>query len=201
MLKSTLCDYSDVYILVTGTTTITGAGVDAAARQADARDKGIFKNCPPFINCKTEINNTEIDNAKDIDIVMPMYNLIEYSNNYSKTSGSLWQYYRDEPNDNVTDSESFKSKLKIKKTPAEGNLKNVEIFVPLKYLSNFWRTLAMPLINCEVNPILTWPPTCVITNSTGAGTFEISDTKLYVPVVTLSTQDIAKFLQQLKSAF
>ena len=71
MLKSSLCDYSDAYILVKGTITITGAGADAAARQADERDKGvIFKNCAPFINCKTEINNTEIENAKDIDIVM-----------------------------------------------------------------------------------------------------------------------------------
>ena len=130
MLKSTLCDYSDVYILVTGTTTITGAGVDAAARQADARDKGIFKNCPPFINCKTEINNTEIDNAKDIDIVMPIYNLIEYSDKYWKTSGSFWQYYKD---DNLANSESFKSKIKITgNTPAHGNTKDAEITVPLK---------------------------------------------------------------------
>ena len=114
MLKSSLSNYCDAYILVKGRITITGAGADAAARQADERDKGvIFKNCAPFINCKTEINNTEIDNAKDIDIVMPMYNLIEYSDNYSKASGSIWQYYKDEPNDNLTDSESFKSKIKI----------------------------------------------------------------------------------------
>ena len=73
--------------------------------------------------------------------------------------------------------------------------------VPLKYLSNFWRTLEMPLINCEVNLILTWSSTCVITGSTGARTFEITDTKLYVPVVTLSTQENAKLLQQLKSDF
>ena len=73
--------------------------------------------------------------------------------------------------------------------------------VPLKYLSNFWRTLEMPLINCEVNLILTWSSTCVITNFTGAGTFEITDTKLYVPIVTLSTQENAKLLQQLKSGF
>ena len=79
--------------------------------------------------------------------------------------------------------------------------KNVEIMVPLKYLSNFWRTLEMPLINCEVNLILTWSSTCVITNSNGAGTFAITDTKLYVPVVTLSTQENTKFLQQLKSGF
>ena len=89
MLKSSLCDYSDAYILVKGKITITGAD-DAAAKQADERDKGVaFKNCAPFTNCVSEINNTQIDNAKDIDIVMPMYNLIEYSDNYSKTSGSL----------------------------------------------------------------------------------------------------------------
>ena len=104
----------------------------------------------------SEINNTQIDNAKDIDIVMPMYNLIEYSNNFSKLCGSLWQYYIDEPNDTLVDSESFKSKIKITgKTPAAGNEKNVKIMVPLKYLSNFWRTLEMPLINCKVNLILT----------------------------------------------
>ena len=88
---------------------------------------------------------------------MSMYNLIEYNNNYSKISGSLWQYYKDEPNDNLTDSESFKSKIKITgNTPADGNTKDVEIIVPLKYLSNFWRTLEMSLINCEINLILTW---------------------------------------------
>ena len=102
MLKSSLCDYSDAYILVKETITIEGAGADAAARQADERDKGaIFKNCAPFTNCISKINNTQVDNAKDIDIVMPMYNLIEYSDNYAKTSGSLWQYYRDEPNNNL----------------------------------------------------------------------------------------------------
>ena len=92
ILRSNLCDYADAYILVNGRITITGAGADAAARQADERDKGVtFKNCAPFTKCISRINNTDIDNAQDIDIVMPMYNLIEYSDNYSKTSGSLWQ--------------------------------------------------------------------------------------------------------------
>ena len=86
---------------------------------------------------------------------MPMYNLIERSDNYSKTSGSLWQYYRD-PNNNIADSESFKFKVKITgKIPNDGNTKDVEIIVPLKYLNNFWRTLEKPLINSEVNLILT----------------------------------------------
>ena len=133
---------------------------------------------------------------------MPMYSLIEYSDNYPKTSGSLWQYFRDEPNDNLADSESFKSKIKITgSTPNNDNEKDVEIMVPLKYLSNFWRTLEMPLINCEVNLILTWPSTCFITNSTVAGRFAITDTRLYVPVVTLSAQENTKLLQQLKLGF
>ena len=84
---------------------------------------------------------------------MSMYNLIECSNNYSKISGTLRQYYKDGPNDSIADFESFKYKVKItgKTKNDNGNTKNVEIYVSLKYLSNFWRTLEMPLINCEVN--------------------------------------------------
>ena len=93
MLRSNLCDYADSYIHVKGTITITGVGNDAAARRPDERNKGVtFKNCAPFTKSISRINNTDIDNAHDIDIVMPMYNLIEYSDNYSKTSASLWQY-------------------------------------------------------------------------------------------------------------
>ena len=118
---------------------------------------------------------------------MPMYNLIEYSDNYSKTSGSLWQYYKDGLNDNIQ-SESFKSKIKITgETTAAGNTKDIEMIVPLKYLSNFWRKFEMPLINCEVNLILTWSKDCVISSATGQTKFAITETKLYVPVVTLST--------------
>ena len=83
MLKSNLCDYADAYILVKGAITITGAGNDYAAKQADERDKGVvLKNCAPFTKCISRINNTHIDNAQDIDILMSMYNLIEYSDNY-----------------------------------------------------------------------------------------------------------------------
>ena len=103
-------------MLVKGIITITGERNDDAARWADEGNVGvIFKNCVPFINCKSEINNTEIDNAKDIDIAIPIYNLIEYSDNYSKTSGGLWKYCKDGPNDNLPDSESFKSKVRIKR--------------------------------------------------------------------------------------
>ena len=134
---------------------------------------------------------------------MPTYNLIEYSDNYAKTTGSLWQYFRDEPDDNIEGSESFKSKIKItgKSPNNNNNVKDIEIMVPLKYLSNFWRTFEMYLINSEVNLILTWLSACVITDSTGAGTFEITDTKLFVPVVILSIQENTKLLQQLKSGF
>ena len=144
-----------------------------------------------------------------------MYNLIEYSNNYSKTSGSLWKYCKDiQPvnNDgnianfngaNTTDSFLFKIKI-TGQTENNGRIDNVEIMVPLKYLSNFWRTLEMPLINCEVNLILTWSADCVIIYTNAANqvpTFVITEINFYVPVVALSTQDNAKLLSQLKSGF
>ena len=122
------------YILVKGTITIPGEGANNDdAKQADERGKSVtFKNCAPFTKCISRINNTDIDNAQDIDIVMPMYNLIEYSDNYSKTSGSLWQYYKDDPNDNIANSESFKFKVKTTgRTPNNDNTKDVEIIVPI----------------------------------------------------------------------
>ena len=134
MLRSNLCDYADLHILVKATIPITGAGDDAAERRSDEGNKGVtFNSCAPFTKCISRINNADIDNAYDIDIGMPMCNLIEYSDNYSKTFGSLWQYYKDDTNDNLTDSESFKSKVKITgSTPNNGNTKEVEIIVPLK---------------------------------------------------------------------
>ena len=109
-----LCWYA--YILVKETITITAEGDDDTAERIDERNKDvIFKNCAPFTKCISRINNIDIDNAQDFDIVMPMYNFIEYSDNYWKRSGSLWQYYKNDPNDNMTQSESFKSKIKITK--------------------------------------------------------------------------------------
>ena len=103
MLKSSSCDYSDAYVLVKGTISVNNtAGAGVVANNIDK--KVIFKNCAPFTNCISEINNKQVDNAKDIDIVMPMYNLIEYSNNYAKTTtGSLWQYCKDIPALNAND--------------------------------------------------------------------------------------------------
>ena len=213
MLKSSFCDYSDAYILVKGTISVNNTAAAGAAVNNDDK-KVIFKDCAPFTNCISEINNTQEDNAKDIDIVMPMYNLIENSDNYAKTSGSLCQYCKDIParnnnneiteftGGNTTDSLNFKAKI-TSQTGDDGT-KDVEIMVPLKYLSNFWRTLEMPLINCEVNLILKWSSTCVLipTNVQNQNaTFTITDTKRYVPIVTLSTQENTKLLQQLKSGF
>ena len=213
MLKSSLCDYSDAYILVKGTISANNTAADGAAAN-NTNKRVIFKNCAPFINCLSEINNTQIDNAKDMDIVMSMYSLIEYSDNYVKTTGSLWQYCKDIParnnNNEITEftggntTDSFNFKAKITGRTGNNGTKDVEIMVPLKYLSNFWKTLEMPLINCEVNLILTWSSTCVLisTNTQNQNaTFAITDTKLYVPVVTLSTKENTKFLQQLKSGF
>ena len=189
----------------------------AAADQAvnNTNKKVIFKNCVSFTNCITEINNTQVDEAQDVEIVMLMYNLIEYSDAYSKTSGSLWQYYRDEPaldkHNNIIDfpannnnSISFKFKQQITEQTGNYGTKNVEIMVSLKYLSNFWRTLEIPLINCEISLQLKWSKDCILVAGTAANEnpeFEILDTKLYVPVVTLSTQDDIKLLKQLESGF
>ena len=139
---------------------------------------------------------------------MPMYNLIEYSDNYSDTSGSLWKFKRDEQNmnngnpANVTtdDSSSFKYKSSFFKplTAADnGVFKDVKIAVPLKYLSNFWRSLEMPLINCKIHLELNWSKNCVIPNVVGATTFKITNTKLYVPIVTLSSKDNVKLVKLL----
>ena len=122
---------------------------------------------------------------------MPMYNLIEYSDNYSKPSKCLWQYYSDEANATLTDSESFKIKARItRSTTDDDNTKYVNIALPL-VISNFWRTLKMPLINCEINSISSWSENIVISSATGEAKFVITDTKLYVQTVTLLTQDNA----------
>ena len=207
MLKSSLYDYSDGYIHVKGTITANNTAAAAGTNANNTNKNVIFKNYAPFTKCISEVNNTNLDDAKDIDILMPMSNLIEYSDNYSKTSGSLWQYCKDIPavynnnaivnfiNNNLTDSFNFK--VKMTGQTGDNGAKNVEMMVPLKYLSNFWRTLEMPLINCDVSLMLTWSADCVIVSTDVANqiaTFAITNTQLYVPVVTLSTQDNAKLL-------
>ena len=147
MLRSSLYDYSDVNILAKRNISVNStAAADATAN--NVTEKVMFKSCTPFTNCISEINNTQIDNAEYIYIVMPMYNLIEYSDNYLKTSGRLWQYCKDIPAvnnaDNIVDftatnaTDSFKFKTKITgQTDNDERIDDVEIMVPLKHLSNF----------------------------------------------------------------
>ena len=172
-----------------GTYSDNTAAADANANNTNK--KVIFKNCPPFTNCISEINNKHVDNAKDIDIVMPMYNLTEHSDNYAITSGSLWQYSLDIPaldnnnaianfaENNLTGSFNFKTKMTGQ--TGDNGTTTVEIMVPLKYLSNFWRTLEMLLINCDINLILTWSANWVIVSTNNANqnaTFTINNTRL-----------------------
>ena len=221
MLRSSLCDYGDAYILVKGNITVNNTAADGAVAN-NTNKKVLFRNCAQFTSCISKIHNTQINNAECIDIVMSMYRLIEYSDNYSKTSVSLWQYCKEIPaeNDddcnivdfngaNATDSFNFKTKI-TGQTAADNNIGNiagrvdVEIMVLLKYLSNFWRTPEMSLINCEVELILEWSANCVIIYTNVANqvpTFTITETNVYVPVVTLSTEDNAKLLPQLKNGF
>ena len=190
-----------------------------------------FENNAPFINCVSKINDVKIDNAEDLDVVMSMYNLLEYSKNFRKTTGSLWNYYRDEPNsstdnNNIThsilNSEPFDWKtnfMEIDVTHNNLTKHDVKVVVPLKHLNNFWRSLNILLFNCEVDLILTWFKNYVLIgklareNNYGANPnvyeidnlknaiFEITATKLYVPVVTLSKEDDIRILEQLKSGF
>ena len=188
VLKSSLCDYSDAYIRPKGNVTVNNQQLQVLIQIIQIA----------YTNCISQIKNTQIDNAKDTDIVMSMYNLIEYSDNYSKTSGSVWQYCKDIPavnnngnivefnGANATDSFNFKAKI-TGQTNNNGRIDHVEIMVPLKYLSNFRRTLEIPLINCEINLTLTWFANCVIIYTNVANqnpTPEITETRLYVPLVT-----------------
>ena len=178
-----MCDYAEAHILVDGT--IRADNVLNATRLA-------LKNCAPFTKCNLEINDEHVDTVENLDIVMPMYNLIEYSDNYQDSSATLYQYKRDEPpeDDAVADltadnSDSFKYKNKLfgnidqvnPDTARVGRL-NVKVVVPLKYLSNFFRSLEMPLINCKTKLNLTWKKECVLSTANDNAVFIINDTKL-----------------------
>ena len=191
-IESSLCDYSDAYILVTGNINVTGGNDNT---------KPAFKNWTRFEKCRTEINEAFVDDAQHINIAIPMYNLIEYSDNYSDTSGSLWQFKRDEIEEDVdltvdvqdipNNSSSFKYKSSF-----ITNRNGVKIVVPLKYLSNFWRSLEMPLINCKVEISLKWNENCILYSAGTAAIFTIT-----VPVVTLKIKDNAKLSKLLSKGF
>ena len=188
MLRSNLCDYSDAYTLVKGTITVKAPGVNNNANNIRDKRNGpvALKNNAPFVSCITRINGELIEDADDLDIVMSMYNLLEYSKNYRKTIGSLYNYYRDELSDDADDnnfdnikvvnSNTFKYKNKIignaynVKAGADGydvnksGTQEVELAIPLKYLGNFWGALNIPLISCEVSLELKWNKNCIITS-------------------------------------
>ena len=174
-----------------------------------------LKTCASFTKCNLEINDEHVDTAENLDIVMPMYNLIEYSDNYQDSSATLYQYKRDEPpeDDAVADltgnnSDSLKYKInllgnvtEVAGDAADVRKLNVKVVVPLKYLSSFFRSLEMPLINCKIKLNLTWKKECVLSTGAGEGVFIINDTKLYVPVVTLSKEDKKDFIEQQNKGF
>ena len=186
VIKPNFCDYSDAYILVIGN-----------IQNKHANSVVAFKNCAPFRACDVTINDEHVEKAEDLDIVLPMNNLLEYSDNYQDSAGSLYQFKRDEPpNDNANVGNAtailvYKSKL-IKGTD-DNNVNNVKLVVPLKYVSSFFRSLEMPLVNCKIDLKLTWHKDCMISSANAAAdqvvSFMIANTKLYVPVVTLSAKD------------
>ena len=173
MLRSNVCDYSDAYILVKGTITVTAPEISNNADNIrDKRNRPLIsKNNAPFVSCITRINGELIEDADDLDIVMSMYNLLEYSQNYRKTIGSLYNYYRDELSDDADDnnfdnikvvnSNTFKYKNQITGNTYNVNAgvqghdvnkngtQEVELTIPLKYLGSFCRALNIPLNSCE----------------------------------------------------
>ena len=197
VIKPNLFDYSDAYILVTGN-----------IQNKPANSVVAFKNCAPFRICHVTINDEHVEKAEDLDIVMPMCNLLEYSDNYQNSTGSLYQSKRNEPPDNNADvgnNTSLVYKSKLIKGTDNNNVNNVKLVVPLKYVSNFFRSLEMPLGNCKTYLELTWHKDCVISSVNAAAnhvvSFMITDTKLYVPVVTLSTKDNINLTKQLNEGF
>ena len=222
MLRSDLCDYSDAYVWVKGKITVTNPNDNA-----NFNKELTLKNNAPFISCISKVNGELVENAEDLDIVMPIYNLLEYSKNHEKTSGSLFNYYRDEPSEitvgagnnainiSIRNSKSFNYKTEITGSldAGEDEKEDVTIAIPLKYLGNFWRSLDIPLINCEITLILYWYKECVLVgrahrgppaaaiNSPTDAKFEITDCRLYVPIITLSAENDNKLLEQLKSGF
>ena len=216
VIKPNLCDFSDAYILVIGDIAVVGG-----VQNTDIA----FKNCSPFTRCITHLNDEHVETDENLDIIMNMYNIIGYSDNYSESSGSLWQYKRDEQNmtdagnpDNVitADPSSFKYKssllsgLQPRNVGANVNpniaqahrlFTNAKIAVPLKYISNFFRLLERPLINCKIHFEISWTKNSVMSSVVGATTFQITSTKFYVAIVTLPTKENLKLTKQLNDGF
>ena len=198
VIKLNLCDYCDAHILVTGN-----------IQNKPANSVVAFKNCAPFRTCDVTINDKHVKKAEDLDIVMPMYNLLEYSDNYQDSTRSLYQFKRDEPPDDNANVANNTSSLVYKSKRISGtdnnNVNNVKLVVRLKYVSSFLRSLEMPLVNCKIDLELTWHKDCMISSVNAAAgqvvSFMITNTKLYVPVVTLSTKNNNNLTKQLNEGF
>ena len=200
-IKSSLCDYSDVFILLTGNITVT----------ANDDTDFTFKNYAPFPTCKTVINDVYVDEANHIYTAIPMYNLIEYSDNYSDISVSLWQFKRNEvPANNadltIDNSQSFKYKAAlVRKTASHKNgkrsVEDTKTVVPLKYLSIFWRSLEMPLINGKVHLELNWIEDSILSSAGNYAKFVRTDANLHIPIVILSTKNSVNLTKQISEGF
>ena len=189
VIKPNLCDYSDAYILVTGNIAVVNRNNNTSA---------FFKICSPSTRCVTHLHDGHVETAGNLDIIMNLYNLIEYSDNYEQYTGSLWQCKRNEQNLNAAGninnvkanySSSFKYMSNLLKglttrdvaaniTNAHRLFLNEQFVVPLKYLSNIFRSLQMPLINCKLHLELNWTENSVMSNVATATTFQITNTKL-----------------------
>ena len=181
------------------------------AAAANASTTLVLKNCAPFTKCNLEVNDEHVDTATNLDTTMSMYNLIEYSDNYQDLSATLYQYKRDEPSEanaiadsTAGNSSSFKYKISLLGNPVVADniaRRSVKVVVPLRYLSKFFRSLEMPLINCKIKLNLTWKKECVLSNQDGDAVFIINDTKMYVPVGTLSKEHNKDFIEQQNKGF
>ena len=239
-IRDDLCDFNDAYIVVTGRINATNANIPNDApppANIPYSRKLALKNSAPFFNCILKINNQSIEDAQDLNVVNPMYNLLYHSKNFRKTTGSFWNYYPDKPNSGyfdgdirervfypINNSESFDYKTKfVGNLPAGNNpkLPNIKIIVPLRNLSNFIFSLDFLMVNKEIELILKWSQNCVLTekatrqasiaqggqdpvtaiNRPSDLKFNITDCKLYVPVVTLREKYDNELLKDLKTGF
>ena len=204
VIKYNVGDYSDAYILVTG-----HINNKVAAPAAGALRNVAFKNCAPCRECVVSINDEFFGKTQNLDIISPMYNLLEYSDNYQDSTGSLYHFKRDEPpanNGDIADNTtSLVHKAKLIEGTGGNHTQNIKLVIPLKYFSNFFRSLEMPLLNCTVDLTLLWSKYCLVSSEDDVAgqvlQFIIGKTELYVPIVTLSTKDNAKLSKQLNDRF
>ena len=218
IVRPFLCDYSDAYILVTGNIKVQNS--NDATRVA-------IKNFHPFSKVSFKLNNEQVDTADNLDLTMNLYDMFEYSDNHADTTGSLYQFKRPERRDNNDNIVNLGAALSFYKcqsglvqkqltTPNSENVptntdpnfanahkiwKNIKIAVPLKYISNFFRNVELPLINIKLYMELSWTNFSVFCNQDDNSIFQITKCELYIPIVTLNTENNNKFSKLLTKGF